>query len=366
MKLVFTGFRDTKQIQKKNIMLTVKKEGILIEKTTLDFENEGVLNPAVIKEGNHVHLFYRAVSNGNYSSIGYCKLEGPLTVVQRNEAPVLHSEFRYESHGVEDPRIVKIENEYFLTYTAYDGVNALGAIATSTDLIHWKKHGILVPQITYTRFVELTESIPLNEKYCRYNNHEGILIKEGEQILLWDKNIIFFPRRIKGNLLFLHRVKPDIQIVVSIKSIDEITPEFWENYFQHLHENIVLSPKYQHEASYIGGGCPPIETALGWLLIYHGVEDTILGYVYSACAALLDLENPKKEIARLPYPLFKPELIWELKGEVNNVCFPSGSALFGDQLYIYYGAADERIGSASLNIHELLEELMLNTVEHEN
>lgn len=347
-------------------MLTVKKEGILIGKTILDFENKGVLNPAVIKEGNHVHLFYRAVSNSNYSSIGYCKLEGPLTVLQRNEAPVLVSEFIYESHGVEDPRIVKIEEEYFLTYTAYDGINALGAIAISTDLIHWKKHGILVPQITYARFIELTESIPLNKKYYRYNNHEGMLIEEGKQILLWDKNIIFFPRKINGNLLFLHRIKPDIQIVVSIKSLNEITPEFWENYFQHLDKCIVLAPKHQHESSYIGGGCPPIETALGWLLIYHGVEDTKAGHIYSACAVLLDLENPMKEIARLPYPLFKPELIWELKGEVNNVCFPSGSVLFGDQLYIYYGAADERIGSASLNIHELLEELMLNTVEHEN
>ena len=221
-------------------MLTVKKEGILIEKTTLDFENEGVLNPAVIKEGNHVHLFYRAVSKGNYSSIGYCKLKGPLNVVQRNEAPVLVSEFSYESHGVEDPRIVKIEEKYFLTYTAYDGVNALGAIATSTDLIHWKKQGILVPQITYAQFVELTESIALNEKYYRYNNHEGMLIEEGKQILLWDKNIIFFPRKINGNLLFLHRIKPDIQIVVSIKSLDEITPEFWENYFLHLGQFLSL------------------------------------------------------------------------------------------------------------------------------
>jgi predicted GH43/DUF377 family glycosyl hydrolase len=62
----------------------------------------------------------------------------------------------------------------------------------------------------------------------------------------------------------------------------------------------------------------------------------------------------------LPYPLFKPEEIWELKGEVNNVCFPTGAVLFDDTLYIYYGAADERIASASMNFKELLNELMLN------
>ena len=123
----------------------------------------------------------------------------------------------------------------------------------------------------------------------------------------------------------------------------------------------MLSPKYDHEVSYIGGGCPPIETENGWLLIYHAVHDTIEGYVYSACAALLDLENPQKEIARLPYPLFKPEQAWELKGEVNNVCFPTGTTLVEDTLYIYYGAADELIAYASVSLSALLKELMLNT-----
>jgi beta-1,2-mannobiose phosphorylase / 1,2-beta-oligomannan phosphorylase len=56
-------------------MLKVKKEGILLNKTNLVFENEGVLNPATIRKGDDIHLFYRAVSKGNYSSIGYCKLK---------------------------------------------------------------------------------------------------------------------------------------------------------------------------------------------------------------------------------------------------------------------------------------------------
>ena len=81
---------------------------------------------------------------------------------------------------------------------------------------------------------------------------------------------------------------------------------------------------------------------------------------YTACAALLDLENPQKEIARLPYPLFKPELSWEIKGEVNNVCFPTGAIIQDDTLYIYYGAADTRIGCASVSLSELLSELLLN------
>ncbi len=342
-------------------MIEVKKEGILLNKTTLEFENEGVLNPAVIREGDNVHMFYRAVSMGNYSSIGYCKLKGPLTIEERAEKPVLYSQFDYESHGVEDPRIVKIEDVYYLTYTAYDGVNALGALATSTDLVNFQKHGLIVPRITYDEFIQLAESKgTLNAKYPRYNQHAGIYEKDGKEILLWDKNVIFFPRKIHGKFCFLHRIKPDVQIVVAVKELRDLTTDFWRDYFRHFNEGIVLSPKYEHEISYIGGGCPPIETAHGWLIIYHAVHDSIKGYVYAACAALLDLDNPQKEIARLPYPLFWPEKQWELKGEVNNVCFPSGTALFEDTLYIYYGAADERVATASLSLSALLAELLLN------
>ena len=69
-------------------MIAIKKEGILLNKTELGFENEGVLNPAVIKNENGIHLFYRAVAKGNYSSIGYCKLSSPLLVGERADVPI--------------------------------------------------------------------------------------------------------------------------------------------------------------------------------------------------------------------------------------------------------------------------------------
>jgi predicted GH43/DUF377 family glycosyl hydrolase len=123
----------------------------------------------------------------------------------------------------------------------------------------------------------------------------------------------------------------------------------------------VLDPLYAHESSYIGSGCPPIETENGWLLIYHGVEETDKGLVYSACAALLDLNDPSKELARLPKALFSPEYEWELQGEVNNVVFPTGTALFGNTLFIYYGAADTHIACATVSLPTLLAELLTYT-----
>lgn len=94
-------------------MIQIKKEGILLKKTNLEFENEGVLNPAIIREGDSVHLFYRAVQKGGQSSIGYCRLDGPLTVTERSNKALIVSKFKYESIGVEDPRIVKINDLYF-------------------------------------------------------------------------------------------------------------------------------------------------------------------------------------------------------------------------------------------------------------
>lgn len=341
-------------------MIEVKKHGIILEQSSLDFENEGVLNPAVIREGDFVHMFYRAVSKSNYSSIGYCRLMGPLEVEERMKKPLLSPEFDFESHGMEDPRIVKIEDLYYLTYTAYDGVNALGALATSKNLIDFKKLGIIVPQIEYKEFDELTDlNEPTDEKYYRYNQHNTILEKEGLKVLLWDKDVIFFPRKINGKFCFLHRIKPEIQIVTGIESLEDLTEEFWRNYLMNFKENILFSPSHDHEISYAGGGCPPIETESGWLIIYHGVHSSSVTYIYAACAALFDLESPQKEIARLPYPLFKPEEIWELKGDVNNVCFPTGAAVFDDTLYVYYGAADERIGCASMSLSQLLKEILL-------
>lgn len=341
-------------------MIEVQKHGVILQQTKLDFENEGVLNPAAVREGDFVHLFYRAVSRGNYSSIGYCRLIGPLEIEERMKTPLISPEFNYERNGIEDPRIVKIEDLYYLTYTAYDGVNALGALAVSEDLINFKKQGIIVPQIEYEEFDALADTNnELDEKYYRYNQHNNIIEKEGIKIMLWDKDIIFFPRKINEKFCFLHRIKPEIQLVSGVESLEELTEEFWNNYLSNFKDNILFTPHYDHEISYVGGGCPPIETELGWLILYHGVQVSINGYVYSACAALFDIENPMKEIARLPYPLFKPEESWELKGDVNNVCFPTGAVVFDDILYVYYGAADERIGCASMNLPLLLQEILL-------
>src|SRR3990172_7352685 len=133
-------------------MIKAKKETLLLEPTEHKFENHGVFNPACIAVNGQIHLLYRATSKGNYSTIGYCRMESPTKISERNDKPLLIPQEKYESQGIEDARIVKIDDTYFMTYTAYDGSNALGALATSKDMKTFERQGIITPQMTYKEF----------------------------------------------------------------------------------------------------------------------------------------------------------------------------------------------------------------------
>lgn len=340
-------------------MKEIIKHGKLFEKTDLEFENEGVYNPATIIEGDEIHLFYRAAHHGNYSTIGYATLTSALVIKNRHKQPIIFPEHDYEKQGTEDPRIVKIEDTFYLTYTAFDGKNASGALATSTDLQNFTKQGIIVPRLSFSDYKEcLLKCEGLDEKYLKYlyllKNRLGL--DEFTHYYMWDKDVIYFPRKINGKFAFLHRLFPSIQIVY-YDELADLTEAFWKDYISNLTQYVVINSKYPFEGAYLGGGCPPIETEEGWLIIYHGVENTNRGNVYHAAAALMDINDPTKEISRLDEPLFSPDLIWEKEGLVNNVVFPTGAIVENGELYMYYGASDSHIAVASIKLSVLMQKL---------
>lgn len=338
-------------------MVKIKREGIILESSGLDFENQAVLNPTCIQEGNSVHMFYRAVRNGNQSSIGYCKLEGPLKVVERSENPVLFPELDYEKQGLEDPRIVYMDGIYYLFYTVFDGKNALAAYATSKDLKNWVKKSPITANILYSEAEQIFRDgkSKLKERYFFFESY----IKEtvADDVMLWEKDVFMFPEKINNKYALVHRILPDIQIAY-FDDFSELNTGYWKEYLKRLGNRIILEPEHGYESRNIGGGAVPIKTKEGWLLIYHAVEDSNSGKVYHASAALLDLNDPQKVLGRLEKPLFSPREDYEKFGDVNNVIFPTGTAIFDDRLYIYYGAADKRIAAVSLNLNELLDELL--------
>jgi len=345
-------------------MVEVEKLGIILEPTAHEFERRAVLNPACYREGNFVHMFYRAVDEKGRSSIGYAKLEGPTTVVERWQKPILVREYDYESVGLEDPRIVKIGNTFYMTYVAHDGVNAITAYATGRDIKKLKKQGIISPQITYGEVSKIFEETHLKDAYylfASFYEKEG-----GGKNLIWHKDAFFFPKKIGKKFAMIHRILPDIHIVF-FNNFAELSVDFWRNYFSHLADYVILENKHWFETRHIGGGAPPIETKDGWVLIFHGVEETNEKRVYHVGAALLDLKEPRKVIGKLHEPLFSPTEEWETSRpglEVPNVVFPTGTAIFGDTLYIYYGAADTRIAVASVSLPALIEELKNPSPRH--
>ncbi|MFW9865669.1 MAG: winged helix-turn-helix domain-containing protein [Candidatus Thorarchaeota archaeon] len=336
-------------------MVNIKREGVLLEATDLEFENQAVLNPTIFQEGGILHLFYRAVKQGNYSSIGYCKLNGPLEILERRNAPILFPEYEYEKHGIEDPRIVFLDGTYYLFYTAYDGKNARVAYATSKDMKNWKKFGLITPSIPYEEAKNFFKLSKLKHKYFRFVSY----IKEitAPDVLLWEKDSFIFPKKYADKYILIHRILPDIQII-TFEDFDQLKDfKYWEDYLEDLGNNVIMEPAFGYE-SHIGAGAPLIETDLGWLLIYHAIEDSNAGQIYHASAALLDKEYPFKLIGRLKEPLFSPTEDYEKLGDVSNVVFPTGTAIFGEKLYIYYGAADKRIAVVSLELKNLLKDLI--------
>lgn len=338
-------------------MLKIQNEGIILEKTELEFENNGVLNPACILVDGIVHMFYRAVSSSNVSSIGYCQLKDNK-VIKRLKEPVIFSEFEYEKMGVEDPRITFLDGLYYIFYTAYDGKNALIAYATSEDLVNFTKKGLISPKISYDEAEDIFRDSKVRERYIMFE----MLFKEksGKDVLLFEKDASLFPEKINNKFALFHRILPGIQIVY-FDNFSDLDDNYWRDHFKNLGDSIVLDPLFWFESRNVGGGCPPIKTKDGWLIIYHAVEDTPLGKVYHAAAALLDLKNPLKVLSRLEEPLFSPENTWEKDGVVNNVVFPTGAFIKDEKIFIYYGAADKLIAAKSINLSELLRELKNNS-----
>ncbi len=165
-----------------------------------------------------------------------------------------------------------------------------------------------------------------------------------------DKDAAIFPKKIGGKYAILHR----LGIGVWIDFVDDLRFEGkrW------LDGHVLMRPRAgMWDSRKIGIGGPPIETKKGWLLLYHGISKRDDRH-YHVRAALLDLKNPAKVIARTKYPIFEPEAPYERQGLVPNVVFPCGSALLDGRLYVYYGGGDRVVGVASIKLAHLLERIM--------
>ena len=340
----------------------VEKLGIVLAPTENEFESMSVLNPGVYQEGDFVHLFYRGIDVKMNSAIGYAKLKGANKVIERWDEPIIKRDYKYESKGVEDPRLTKIGKTFYMTYVAHDGKNAVGAYAVSTDLKEFTKRGIITPKITYDSVAKIFAKEKLKDRYFLFESYYEEYA--GKDVYVWEKDTFLFPKKIKNQYALIHRILPDIQVIYFKKFEQLQSTKYWKDYLKNLPDSVVLENKFWFESRNIGGGAPPIETDDGWLIIYHAVEELNKARIYHAAAALLDKNDPTKVLGRLDEPLFSPDQDWEKHGFVNSVVFPTGTAIFGRDLYIYYGAADKFVAVAKTDLKKLIKELKKNGSRH--
>lgn len=223
--------------------------------------------------------------------------------------PAIFPKENYETYGIEDPRITKMKDNYFITYKAVSKHGICSALIKTTDFENYERLGIIfAPTIT---------------------------------------NVIIFPEKIKEKYYALIRPVTSYigpQAVWIASSLDLIN---WGSY------KPVFAPRNaMFDSSKVGGSCVPIKTEEGWLEIYHGADNYDK---YSLGAVLLESNNPEKVISRSKEPLMKPMTLYERDGFYGNVIFSSGAInLTEEKILIYYGAADTVIAGGTIAIKEIL------------
>lgn len=335
-------------------MLRIKNEGIILKSNNLDFEKKGVFNPTCIIEAGTTHMFYRAVDLQDMSRIGYAEINGNR-VVKRLDHPVLEPKESYEIKGIEDPRLTKLNDTYFMVYVALDSLaNARLAMAESRNLQQWKKVGLVGPNITYREAKTIIDPSLSNKGYGYFLDYFS---KYDDTVFLYEKSGCILPQKISGKTALIHRIHPGIQIAYA-RDISEFKENrFWREQLASLSNFIVMSPQLPWEGEVIGMGSVPIQTNEGWLVIYYSSKKNRKDRVFRVGAALLDPEDPRKEIGRTKQPLFEPLEEWEKIGRVPNVVFPSGAIIKDERVWIYYGAADTLVAAKSVELEDLLLEI---------
>ncbi len=293
----------------------------ILTKDDVPYPVATVHNAAVVKyEGKYIMIFRSHKLNGR-SILGKADSEDGYHFKVNKEPfmiPATEGIFQeYETYGVEDPRIVFIDGEYLITYSAYS------------------RHGVRIG-------LAKTKDFKTIERYS--------LITETDY-----RNVVIFPEKFGG--LYARLDRPH----------SEISPwAIWISYSPDLkywgESKLIMKPlQYHWDEMKIGPGAPPIKTTRGWLSIYHGVFPTMDGCVYRLGVALHDLEDPSIVLAVGDEWILQPEEVYEITGYVHNVVFSCGAVPEDDgSIKIYWGGADKVICVGTADLEALVDHCLNN------
>ncbi|MBN2519685.1 MAG: glycoside hydrolase family 130 protein [Bacteroidales bacterium] len=293
----------------------------ILSKDDVPYPVATVHNAAVVKhEGKYIMIFRSHKLNGR-SILGIAEsIDGYNFKVYNNPfmVPATEGIFKeYEAYGVEDPRIIFMDGEYLITYSAYS------------------RHGVRIGMAKTKDFKSV-------ERFS--------LITEADY-----RNVVIFPEKFEG--LYARLDRPH----------SEISPwSIWISYSPDLkywgESKLIMKPmQYHWDEMKIGPGAPPVKTPRGWLSIYHGVFPTMDGCVYRLGVALHDLKDPSKIIAVGDDWILQPEELYEITGYVHNVVFCCGAVPEEDgSIKIYWGGADKVMCVGTANLEALVDHCLNN------
>ncbi|WAH38166.1 BtaManbiosPhlase [Alicyclobacillus dauci] len=225
--------------------------------------------------------------------------------------PLLFPTTSLETFGIEDPRITKIDDTYFISFSEVSPVGVGTGFASTKDFIHVDHHGMMLA--------------PEN------------------------KDVVLFPEKINGKYYVLHRPVPKSTGAPEIWIAESDNLRYWGNH------RYLMGLRSDHwDSGRLGAGAAPFRTEQGWLELYHAADEN---QRYCMGAVLLDLEDPSKVLARTNQPILAPEVDYETDGFFGNVVFSCGALQDGDTVKIYYGVADTSMACAELSLQEILASL---------
>ena len=273
------------------------------------WESAGTFNPSVVVRDGKIIMLYRAQDKGGTSRLGYAESADGIHFTRRGQ-PVFSPEKDYEKNGgVEDPRLVEFGDTYYLTYTGYNKKDAQLCLATSKDLIHWERRGIILPAY------------------------------KGRWNIRWTKSGAIVPEKIDGKywMYFLGTAKDNNDQVGLAYFHGPAALDRGDRYAG------VTGARGKFDSRVAEPGPAPIVTPKGIVLIYNGADDKL---VYRTGVAMFDRNDPRVLIQRTDTPIFAPEKQWEKVGQVPNVVFVEGMVRQGERYLFYYGGADTNVGVA--------------------
>ncbi len=304
------------------MLITRYQSNPILTKEDVPYPVATVHNAAVVKYNEKYIMIFRSHTLNGRSILGMADSDDGFKFKVKDKPfmePATEGIFKeYEAYGVEDPRIVFMDGEYLITYSAYS------------------KHGVRIG-------LAKTKDFKTIERFS--------LITEADY-----RNVVIFPEKFNG--LYARLDRPH----------SEISPwSVWISYSPDLkywgESKLVMKPlQYHWDEMKIGPGAPPVKTSRGWLSIYHGVFPTMDGCVYRLGIALHDLKDPSEIIAVGDEWILQPEEPYEITGYVHNVVFCCGAVPENDgSLKIYWGGADTVMCVGTADIESLVDLCLENS-----